>query len=95
MIRLLRLLVGAPANPSQLADSTNGAAGRGLPELNDIPMPEVVEGDGGESDWNMWQDSVLQLDSQLQALTTQPSSLDKTQPLSSDELSRYARGQGH
>jgi hypothetical protein len=64
-----------------------GPAGSAPPiDAEPIPVPEVVEGNGGESDWNLWEDSVLSSDSQL---------LDdahhKTQPLSRDELNGYAK----
>jgi hypothetical protein len=91
MIRLLRRLIGA-GYPDHNAHRKNGSP-HPLPDLNDIPVPDVVEGNGGESDWNMFQDSVLELDSQLQALTAAPV-LDKTQPLSSEDLNRYAKGPG-
>ena len=43
------------------------------------PLPEVIEGDS-ESDWDLWQESVNHLDSQLPALpefkNTEPQDID-------------------
>jgi hypothetical protein len=52
-------------------------------------VPEVVEGNGGESDWNLWQDSMLTLESEFQQLDATPRGHEKTQPLSSEELKAY------
>jgi hypothetical protein len=54
-------------------------------------VPDVVEGNGGESDWNLWQNSVLTLESEFQQLESTPRGHEKTQPLSSEELKAYAK----
>ncbi len=51
---------------------------RGLDLLSPIPLPEVTEGNQ-DSDWAMWEDSVLEQDSQSasQFADTCPSQLDE------------------
>lgn len=56
-----------------------------------IPVPDVVEGNGGESDWKLWQDSVLTLESEFQQLDAIAPGHEQTQPLSSEELNAYAK----
>jgi len=90
MLRIFRRLLGPARSPSEPSGRMRASAPAAPPVVSEpIPVPEVVEGNGGESDWNLWQDSVLTLDTQIQELTPARSH-EKTQPLSSEELKAYA-----
>lgn len=54
------------ARPAPLPPSPSPADGPLLPE--NVALPEVVEGNE-HSDWALWEDSVMVLDSQMQGLT--------------------------
>jgi hypothetical protein len=56
-----------------------------------IPVPEVVEGNGGESDWNLWQNSVLTLESESQQLAPASNGYEETQPLSAEEIKAFVK----
>lgn len=95
MLRIFRRLFGPARNPSQSSGRTSASAGTVLPGLLEpIPVPDVVEGNGGESDWNLWQNSVLTLESEFQQLAPAPAGHEKTQPLSSEELKAYTQRGG-
>ena len=57
------------------------------------PLPEVVEGND-ETDWALWEDSVISqraaLDSQRQGLSSQTSGLDKLNSSQFDEVDAFA-----
>ena len=92
MLSIFRLLMGRARNPSRAGGRNRGSGQTVLPaDPEPIPVPDVVEGNGGESDWNLWQDSVLTLDSQFQQLGPASAGHDKTQPLSADELNGYVK----
>jgi len=92
MLRIFRRLFGPAHNPSQASGRMRESAPSALPVVPEpIPVPEVVEGNGGESDWNLWQNSVLTLESEFQQLESSPRGHDKTQPFSSEELKAYAQ----
>lgn len=69
--------------PSASANRPNGqgksksTSARSVDFLSPMPVPEVTEGNL-DSDWAMWEDSVLEQDSHLpsQFADTQPSQLD-------------------
>jgi len=91
MLRLLkRLIQPADISSRPVARKHRTIDSSSTPELGEpIPVPEVVEGDGGESDWNLWKDSVQTAESQWQTPATTEVSHEKTQPLSRDELNAY------
>jgi hypothetical protein len=76
---------------SQSARSKRGSADARLAAPG--PLPEVVEGND-ETDWALWEDSVISqraaLDSQRQGLSTQPSGLDKLNSSQFDEVDAFA-----
>lgn len=92
MMRLLKRLIRPSVDSSQSVVTRKRRSSASAPEVGEpIPVPEVVEGDGGEADWSLWEDSVLSSESQLQTLAASTSvSHEKTQPLSRDELTAYA-----
>jgi len=57
------------------------------------PLPEVVEGND-DTDWALWEDSVISqraaLDSQRQGLSSQTSGLDKLNSSQFDEVDAFA-----
>ena len=92
MRSIFRRLFGPASNPPELSGRTRASASSTLPALPEpIPVPEVVEGNGGESDWNLWKDSVLTLESEFQQLAPTPRDHEKTQPLSAEELKAYVK----
>ena len=92
MLRIFRRLLGPARSPSEPSGRMRASAPAAPPVVSEpIPVPEVVEGNGGESDWNLWQNSVLTLESEFQQLEATPRAHEKTQPLSSEELKAYAK----
>ena len=92
MLRIFRRLLGPARNPPDPSGRTRASAPAALPVIAEpIPVPDVVEGNGGESDWNMWQNSVLTLESEFQQSDPTPRGHEKTQPLSSEELKAYTK----
>ena len=92
MLSIFRRLFGPASNPPEPSGRTRASAPAALPVLPEpIPVPEVVEGNGGESDWNLWKDSVLTLESEFQQLAPTPRGHEKTQPLSAEELKAYVK----
>ena len=92
MLRIFRRLLGAAHKPSEPRGHLRVSTPSALPIAPEaIPVPDVVEGNGGESDWNLWQNSVLNIESEFQQLAATPRGHEKTQPLSSDELKAYTK----
>jgi hypothetical protein len=91
MLRIFRRLLGPARNPqSEPSGRVRASVPAALPIVSEpIPVPEVVEGNGGESDWNLWQDSMLTHESEFQQLDVPARGHEKTQPLSSEELKAY------
>ncbi len=92
MLSIFRRLFGPARNPTEPSGRTRASAPAALPVLPEpLPVPDVVEGNGGESDWNLWRDSVLTLESEFQQLAPNPRGHEKTQPLSAEELKAYTK----
>ena len=72
MFNFFKSLVGLNAKPSAQPArrrSRKRSTGPATPVLpGSIPAPEVVEGND-HTDWDLWEDSVNALDSQMQSLT--------------------------
>lgn len=65
---------------------------RALPPTEPLPVPEVVAEGNEPTDWSLWEDSVNQVDSQMQGILpsqriyehdTRPSQLDDVDPFAS------------
>lgn len=97
MLRIFRRLWGPASSPSSEHSSrSQSKPPAALPVLAEpIPVPEVVEGNG-ESDWNLWQDSVMTLESGFQQLAgaSNADGYEETQPLTTDELNAYIKSRG-
>lgn len=96
MLRIFRRLWGPASDPSsEHSARAQSKAPAALPVVAEpIPVPEVVEGNG-ESDWNLWQDSVMTLESLQQvAPASNANGYEETQPLTTDELNAYIKAQG-
>jgi hypothetical protein len=92
MLRIFRRLFGPAPNPSQPSGHARASAKSGLPVLPEpIPVPEVVEGNGGESDWNLWQNSMLSVESGFQQLDSAAGGYENTQPLTTEELKAFTK----
>ena len=74
----------APAKRFQSLEKKRSTNPRNVDFLSPLPVPQVTEGNL-DSDWAMWEDSVLEQDSQMpsQFADTVPSQLD---PIPSSEL---------
>ena len=71
MLKLIKRLV-APAKHSRSARAQEGWRPCPLPlQAEPLVMVEVIEGNA-EKDWELWRDSVSQLDSQMQSLEPAP-----------------------
>lgn len=96
MLGIFRRLFGPGPNLSQPSGHARASAPSPLPVLPEpIPVPEVVEGNGGESDWNLWQNSVLSVESEFQQLESATGGYENTQPLTSEELKAYTRARSN
>ena len=87
-----RLLGPAPAPPTRQAKSrsTNSRAYEPVVRAA-LPVPEVVEGND-HTDWDLWEDSVIALDSQMQSLgPSARSCARKEAPSQLDDLDVYSR----
>lgn len=92
MLRIIRRFFGPAPNPSQSSGHARASVPTAVPALPEpIPVPDVVEGNGGESDWNLWQDSVLSVESEFQQLNSTNGGYENTQPLTSEELKAYTK----
>lgn len=92
MLRIFRRLWGPTRNPPEPSGRTRASVPSASPVVSEpIPVPEVVEGNGGESDWNLWQNSVLTLESEFQQLTPPSNGYEETQPLSTEEIKGFVK----
>lgn len=86
----------ASAKPAPRHDSSQRDS---VPELAEEPLlPEVVEGNE-HSDWALWEDSVMALDSQMQSLTPTANIYEKDSQAPSefqdiDPFSRVSKNSG-
>lgn len=89
MFEFLKRPPTPPAKPARRRKSAKpaGAAEAGI---EPVPVPEVTEG-SEQSDWALWEDSVVALDSQMQSLGPSSRSFPDTAPTGFDELDPFAR----
>jgi hypothetical protein len=87
-----RLFAPAPSPPTRPAKSRSRSSRAFEPVVpGAIPVPQVVEGND-HTDWDLWEDSVLALDSQMQSLS--PSAkiyASKATPSQYDDLDVFSR----
>lgn len=97
MLKLFKRWIGAPTGPAEVKapatarPAAQAAARAGPPVSLADPLPEVVAEGNDQSVWNLWEDSMTALDSQMQALLpasriyvreARPSQLDDIDPFS-------------
>jgi len=92
MLRIFRRLWGPARNPPETSGRARASEPSALPVVSEpIPVPEVVEGNGGESDWNLWQNSVLTLEGESQQPAPPSNGYEETQPLSAEEIKGFVK----
>ena len=90
-----RLLGREPAPLTRAAKSRSPRTNRAVEPIvrAAIPVPEVVEGND-HTDWDLWEDSVIALDSQMQSLSPSEKKIYDRKDASSsqfDELDVFSR----
>ena len=79
-----------PTRPAKSRPRKNGRSSQSC--VQPLPVPEVVEGND-HTDWDLWEDSVIALDSQMQSLSPSERKIyaRKDAPSQFDDLDVFSR----
>lgn len=89
MFKFLKRAPTPPAKPARRRKTTKAGSGADS-RIDSAPLPEVTEGNE-QSDWALWEDSMVALDSQMQSLGPSSRNFPDTAPTGFDELDPFSR----
>lgn len=91
MFNFFKRLVAPTPTPARKPSKRRRTSATG-PVTEPMALPDVVEGNG-QSDWNLWHDSVDALDSQMHSLSPleRTRGTDKQTPRDSDDCDPFYR----